>query len=145
MNTEFTATVQGTVSGGVGYPEPANHESQLAIRQKRARASRSPWTRCTGAYSQSPVWAFDESTIGHLTAVQYQMNASGLASNFTGAAGSQFPLSDGASVVVPAPPLPVATTSLSGTYTMPAGYTFRGKNLTIEAPTFRWSPCPRTR
>jgi hypothetical protein len=136
VNTEFSATVDGTVSGGVGYPEPPSHASHVAISTEAGSGFAVDVDPLTGAYFQSPSWAFDDSTIAHLTAVQYQTNAAGLASNFTGAETGQFPLSDGASVVVPAPLLPVATTTLSGTYTVPPGYTFRAKHLNIETPNF---------
>ena len=136
VSPEFTATVDGAVSGGVGYPQPADHLSHVAISTESGSGFQVDVDPATGAYFQSPSWAFHESTTAHLTAVQYQVDGSGLANNFTGARTSQFPLSDGAAVVVPVSLLPVATTTISGTYSIPAGYTLQGKNLAIETPSF---------
>lgn len=137
----FLGIVTGAVSGGAGYPEPAGHFSFVHIGTDRGGTGVGQVNRTSGAYAAAAEWGTADSTTAHLTALQFAA-AGGRVQSFTGAATAEFPVSDGDTVVQPVPLLPVTTTTISGTYTFPAGYSFIGVVPAVESVNFSFLPLP---
>lgn len=136
VGLDRSASVEGTVSGGPGYPLPADHDTQMSLSTDHGSGGGSGADPTTGDYNLFASWTFAASTTAHLTAVQYELDGTGLVNNFTGADAMDFPISDGAAVVMPVPLPPAMTTTIEGSYTYPAGYTFGSKGMYVESPSF---------
>lgn len=137
VRTDRSAMVAGTVSGGAGYPLPPDHETMMSLSTDHGSgAGGAAADPTTGDYDLFADWTFARTTTAHLTAVQYEVDGSGLLSNATGAAAMNFPISNGAAVVMPVALPPAMTTTIEGSYTYPAGYTFGGKGMYVESPSF---------
>jgi hypothetical protein len=129
----FTAELTGTVSGGAGYPEPADTQTSLTIA--------SPFTQsglnlsadtATGDYTATPSWSFSATTTLELTALQFTTTG-GLATAFPGAATASIAAVHGDVLVQDLFLAPVSTATVSGTYTVPAGYVLDSKVLAVES------------
>jgi hypothetical protein len=134
----FAADVTGFVSGGAGYPEPADHKTltHLIVSPNDTNAGTTgDANTTTGAYALHATWSFgDGDTTAYLTAVQFSYDADDFPVTFTGACTGVLPLSNGASPVFALPLGPVVTSSISGTITVPAGYSISGSTAAVEAP-----------
>lgn len=133
---DFSAQLSGTFSGGAGYPEPPNHFSDFNLTTDAGDTGGNSVDPTTGAFSHTASWPFSPNRTGHLTAVQYAVNAAGQVNQFTGAATAEIGLVDGGSIFQPVALQPVPTTTLAGTYSYPPGYSLNRKELVIEAPAF---------
>jgi len=134
-SSDFSAQLSGTVSGGAGYPEPPGHRTLLNVTTDFGNTGGPGVDPTTGAFTHLATWPVAPSTTGYLTAIQFAEDAAGHASQFTGAATAELGLVDGGSIVQPVPLQPVPTTTLAGSYTYPAGYSFGSKQALVEAPT----------
>jgi len=133
----FTAELSGTVSGGAGFPLPADQETRLGIFTDLTDFGSAPTVDpTTGAYSQTVGWGYRPTTSAHFIAFQFRLNGSGQVTSFTGAAKGAFTLTDGGAVVLPITLSPVTTTTISGTYSLPDDYTFIAKAYATESGSF---------
>jgi hypothetical protein len=137
-----SATMDGTVSGGAGYPLPADHDTSMQLSTDHGSGGGGAVDPTTGDYALITDWTFAASTNAYLTAVQYELDGSGLVNNYTGSTAMDFPISDGAAVVMPLPLAPTKTTVIEGRYSYPPGYIFGGTFNWIEAPSFGLIPMP---
>jgi hypothetical protein len=131
------ATVSGTVSGGAGYPEPANHKSTVLFESPEAA-----WTwfldASTGAYQMSPQWNGPATTTGTIHALQWQFDpTTNVPTAYTGyGTRPNVVLADGGALTGQDIALGSVTTgSLNGTITVPGGYTLVSKTVSAVFPT----------
>ena len=133
----FTAELSGTVSGGAGFPLPADQQTLLGVFTDLREVGVAPIVDpTTGAYSQTVGWGYRPTTSAHFIGLQFRLNGSGQVTSFTGAATGAFTLTDGGAVVLPITLGPVATTTIAGTYSLPDDYTFLVKVSATESGSF---------
>jgi hypothetical protein len=131
-----TATVSGTVSGGGGYPQPASRASKVSLASAEVSSSATP-NATTGAYSTTPTWVGAATITTILRALQWDMNASLMPTNYVGygektavaiTAGGSFA---GQNIAMTA----VSSQNISGTVTVPAALVLGSKTLVLSFPT----------
>lgn len=131
--TPKQATLSGTVSGGAGFPQPANHTVRAAFGSPETSASLFP-SGVTGIYNSTLNWFGPSATSGTLHALQWERDGSNLPVSYTGygkkagvtlSDGGTFPNQD---VILSG----VATTDLSASASLPAGYSLSNKSLNID-------------
>lgn len=128
-----SATISGTVSGGAGYPLPANHTSRVAYDSPEVSGYSSP-NSITGGYTLGLSWNGNTTANGDLHALQWQANAAGMPQAYTGyATKAGVTISNGGSF--PNQNLPLASVTagtISGTITVPSTVTLGVKSLYLE-------------
>jgi len=133
----FSAELSGTVSGGSGFPLPADEQTRLGIFTDLTDFGSAPVVDpTTGAYAETVGWGYRPTTNAHFVGLEYRLNGSGQVTSFTGAATGSFTLTDGGAVALPITLGPVATTTISGTYSLPDDYTFLAKASATESGIF---------
>lgn len=130
-------TVSGTVSGGAGYPEPANHKSTVMFESPETAWA---WflDASTGAYQMSPQWNGPATTTGTIHALQWAFDpTTNVPTTYTGyGTRANVVLSDGGTLSGQDIALGSVTTgSLSGTVTVPDGYGLVSKTVSAVFPT----------
>jgi hypothetical protein len=136
------AVVSGTVSGGAGYPEPANYKSSVIFESPETVWS---WVLdpSTGGYGMAPQWYGPVSTTGSIHVLQWQYDAAtGVPTAYAGyGTHTGVTLWNGDSLGGEDVALgPVTTGSLSGSVTLPAGYTVARKTLNASFATSPRAP-----
>ncbi len=133
LTTPNSATVSGTVSGGAGYPLPANHTSRVMFVSPEVFRSSSP-SGTTGAYTLNPAWIGAATITGTLHALQWETNASGLPLTYKGyGTKANVALTGGGTFGAQNVTLAAATGStVSGTVTVPAGLTLNSKTIELS-------------
>lgn len=125
-----SATITGTISGGGGFPEPANRLCRVYLTSAEASGSGTANAN-SGAYSMTPAWNGSATITAVLRALEWDRNAAGIPTGYTGfgektgvaiTSGGTFATQNIAMT---------ATTSLNiaGTVTVPASFTLNTKSL----------------
>jgi hypothetical protein len=131
-----SATVSGTVSGGGGFPQPATRTSAALLTSTETSASTTP-NGTTGAYSLTTTWTGAATLTTVLHALQWDKNAAGMPTGFTGyaektgvsiTAGGTFA---GQNIAMTA----VTGQTITGAVTVPAGLTLGTKAMSLVFPT----------
>ncbi len=127
-----SATVSGTISGGVGYPLPASHNSRAIFIATDVAGYASP-NPATGAYSLGVFWNGAATITGTLHALQFQFDASGMPVAFKGyGTKANVALTGGGTFASQNVALSAITGStVSGSIVVPAGLTLGTKTLNI--------------
>jgi hypothetical protein len=128
-----SATVSGTVSGGAGYPLPANHASVAAFVSPEVTSSNTI-NATTGAYSLSTSWMTPQSTTGALYALQWQRDPTTslpVAYKGYGTKTGVALLTGGTFANQNITLSSVGAASFSGTVTAPAGYALSDRSVTV--------------
>ncbi len=128
-----TATFSGNLSGGAGFPNPANHDTRVFFG--------SPETLLSSASTAGPAygptnaaWFGPDSTIGKVYALQWQFDpGTNLPTDYKGFGERNLTLSNGGNF----PNQDVALANLaedtvSGTITVPSGYTLNLRRLHLR-------------
>lgn len=134
--TSQSATLSGTISGGAFTPnQPADHTTKVVFASAEASGSDTLSGAVSGAYNLGTVsWFGPATTTGTIHALQWQRDAGGLPTDYkgygtkTGVAlsnGGAFP---GQNVAL----TNVAEANLSGSVSVPTGYTLSGKVLSAS-------------
>jgi hypothetical protein len=134
----FSGDVSGSVTGGAGRPLPANHDEILSLVPETGFSGTYLIDPLTGSYStvgSSPSWGFVSSTIIDATVVQFTEDAAGLPLVFTGAVTDSFGMNDGDVLLRDFNLSAVTTGTVSGTYTLPVGFTLGSKHAALEPTT----------
>ena len=120
----YTAAVDGAVTGGVGPPVPLTHETKVGygIDGGFMFTTDEP-DPTTGLYATPDLgWGGPVASDLHITALQYQLGPDDAAANFTGYGTITAPVVTGDTLINQDIVLgPVATTTISGTMSLPAG------------------------
>lgn len=129
-----TATLSGTVSGGAGFPQPANHLTRTAFASPEALDTATANTT-TGAYNMGTVsWYGPATTTGNIRALQWQFDpANNLPTDYKGY-GEKLgvALSDGGTFASQNVSMSgVGEASISGSVALPAGYTLGSKRMAV--------------
>lgn len=125
------AWVSGTVDGGVGEPQPADHVTSVLFESPESRVAA---TASDGHFELSPAWGGPAiSTTGTLHALQWQLaSTTNVPTSYVAYGRSPaLTLTDGdvlqgADLTMASP---VATGSIDGTVTAPGGFTITSKAL----------------
>ncbi len=127
------ATVAGTIGGGTGYPEPSDHRSWMAGCMAYGVTLLTSINPATGAYSlPSMDWDGPDATQVRILACQCQTGVDMLPATFTGFGSLTVDLTDGDNLTGYDFDLsPVGTAGVSGTYTLPAGYSLVTKSPVV--------------
>lgn len=127
------ATLSGTVSGGAGFPEPANHRTRTVFASPEALITATANTT-TGAYNMGTVsWYGSATTTGNIRALQWQFDANNLPTDYKGY-GEKLgvALSDGGTFAGQNVSMSgVSEASISGSVALPAGYTLVSKRMAV--------------
>jgi hypothetical protein len=142
IGDQYSTTISGTVSGGAGYPEPAAHRSAIHVAADSGLADTAVVHPVTGAYSLGASWDATPSTTVYLTAIQYQVDGSGMPTTFTGGRVAKLSVTDAAPLTAPVALGGIRTATVSGTYSHPPGYAFDGKEVDVESVGFFLVPLP---
>lgn len=126
------ATVQGAVSGGASLPLPPNARTRVAFGSAEGGGVASA-DGATGTYQVGPSWWGTPSTTGTLYALQWQYDAAGLPSSYTGfASRTGVTLTDGVTLTGQDLTLaPVGSGQVSGSVAPPSGYTPSNRRLLL--------------
>ena len=128
-----SAKVEGTVSGGAGYPEPANHKSEIAFDSPDIiDGSSRIINTASGDYSATLDWVKGLASVtAH--ALQWK-NSGGLPSDYTGyGKTAAIDLADnGTFANQDISMTDVTEGNFSGNVTIPSGYFLDGKNLAVS-------------
>jgi len=130
------ATVEGTVSGGAGFPQPAGHRTSVAFGSPDARTSVNA-AGATGAFSlTSLAWFGPTTTAGALHALQWRVGPTDLPEAYTGHGYRPLTLHAGSAPYAGQDMalLPILSSSLSGTVAVPAGVTPTQRALLVSFP-----------
>jgi len=118
----YSATLSGTVSGGTGFPQPANHKTAVAFASDEAGGTNMA-NGVSGAYSLGLGWAGAVTITGAIHALQWE-EASALPVTYKGyGTKAGVALADGGAFTgqnITMSSIPTAT--LSGSITVPSGY-----------------------
>jgi hypothetical protein len=96
-----SASLSGALSGGGGFPNPANHRAQVAFVGAQIPSTSMIMNEgMGGGFSFSKSWVTEESLNGTLFALQWSWDADGLTA-LTGYASKPFTLEDGATYASP--------------------------------------------
>ena len=131
-----TATVSGTISGGGGFPPPANRTLSVSISSAEASAS-AMLNLATGAFSVTPTWAGAATITTILRALQWDKNAAGMPTTYvgygekTGVAITSGGTFAGQNIAMTA----LSSQNISGTVTVPAALILGTKILSLAFPT----------
>ncbi|GIW35405.1 carboxypeptidase regulatory-like domain-containing protein [Meiothermus sp.] len=127
------ASLSGTVSGGAGFPQPANHVTKTAFGSPEALDSATANT-ATGAYDMGTVeWFGPTTTTGNIHALQWQFDGTGLPTDYKGYGERlNVALSDGGSFASQNVTMSgVSEATISGSVTLPAGYNLALKYMAV--------------
>lgn len=128
-----SASLSGTVSGGAGFPEPANHVTRTAFGSPEAVDSATANT-ATGVYNMGTVsWFGPTTTTGNVHALQWLFDGTNLPTDYKGY-GEKLgvALSDGGAFAGQNVTMSgVSEATISGSVTLPAGYTLANKRMAI--------------
>jgi len=134
LTVHHHATVDGTVSGGAGFPQPAGHRTSVAFGSPDARASVNA-AGATGAFSlTSLAWFGPTTTAGALHALQWRVGPTDLPEAYTGHGYRPLTLQAGSAPYTGQDMalLPISSSSLSGTVAVPAGVTLGQRALFVS-------------
>lgn len=133
LSTPSSATLSGTISGGAGFPEPANHKTRVAFASPEANDATTANTT-TGAYSMGTVsWFGGATTTGTLHALQWLFDGTGLPTDYkgygskTGVALSNGGAFTGQNVALSG----ISEASVSGNVGVPTGYAMTSKAMDV--------------
>jgi hypothetical protein len=132
-STQKSATVSGSVTGGTGFPQPANHVTNVAFISPETNASNTV-NATSGAYSMTGYWTGASTTVGTMYALQQQNDAStGLPVAYKGfGTKTSVSLTDAGTFANQNIALSTVTTAtLSGTVSAQSGYTLSSRGLGI--------------
>lgn len=128
-----SASLSGTVSGGAGFPQPANHVTRTAFGSPEARDSATANT-ATGVYNMGTVsWFGPTTTTGNVRALQWLFDGTNLPTDYKGY-GEKLgvALSDGGAFASQNVTMSgVSEATISGSVTLPAGYTLASKRMAV--------------
>lgn len=127
------ASLSGTVSGGAGFPQPANHRTITAFGSPEAVDSATANTT-TGAYNMGTVsWFGPTTTTGNIRALQWQFDGTNLPTDYTGYGEKlNVTLSDGGAFTGQNVAMSgVSEATISGSVSLPAGYSLGSKRLAV--------------
>ncbi len=129
-----SATIQGQLSGGVGFPNPADHVSRVIFGSDDGSGGTFMGPAVGPAYGPFTVsWSGNATTNGNLHALQWKRDTNNLPEDYTGYGSQALSISNGGAFSSPATDINlssgVADTSLSGSATLPSGYTINSKVL----------------
>lgn len=132
--SSFSATVDGTISGG-GIPSGLNHVARVAFGSPETSDSTSADV-ITGLYSENIFWQGPSSTTGNLHALHWEQTA---AAPFVPVAFKGYGVKTGVSLSdggtfsgQDITMIGVSEESISGTISLPAGYSLSGKSLNVD-------------
>lgn len=128
-----SATISGTVSGGAGYPQPANRTSGVVFVATEATGGAAP-NNTTGAYTMPLGWEGATTITGVLHALQWETNAAGMPQAFNGyTSKSGVTVSSGGTFAGQNLAMTTVTgATVSGTITVPATVTLAQKFLRLQ-------------
>jgi hypothetical protein len=122
LDSSCSARIEGALSGGTGFPQPEDHVTRVAFGAQDLLADVE--TGQDGTFGWDEAWYGRATVPGELHALQWQADAEGFPSLYTGyGAGPDVILADGASLADQDIALdPVGTGDVSGSATLPAGH-----------------------
>lgn len=128
-----SASLSGTVSGGAGFPQPANHLTRTAFGSPEALDNATANTT-TGAYNMGTVsWFGSTTTTGNIHVLQWLFDGTNLPTDYKGY-GEKLgvALSDGGAFASQNVTMSgVSEATISGSVTLPAGYTLANKRMSV--------------
>jgi hypothetical protein len=130
-----TANLAGNLSGGATFPNPAGHVALVTYSAESMVPTRENLASGSGpAYGAMGVtWSGAASLNGKIHALQWQTNASGLPTDYTGYGSKPLSISDGGSYMSPQGDVTlsagVAEASLTGSISIPSGTSLVAKLL----------------
>ncbi len=127
-----TANLSGTVSGGTNYPESANHKSMIAFGAAGLLSTGSDSIDpTTGAFDLFAAWSGSSTIVGTLYALQWQTDVSNLPVAYKGyGTKANVTLADSGTFTNQNVTMaPVNATTMTGSVSVPAGYTLSSKQL----------------
>lgn len=128
-----SASLSGTVSGGAGFPEPANHVTRTAFGSPEALDNATANTT-TAAYNMGTVsWFGPTTTTGNIRALKWLFDGTNLPTDYKGY-GEKLgvALSDGGAFTSQNVTMSgVSEATISGSVTLPAGYTLASKRMAV--------------
>lgn len=130
--TTNSATISGTISGGAGFPEPANHVTRVRFGSPET-TNQATANTATGTYTMGPSWNGPATTTGTLHALQWQRDAASLPTQYKGYGNKQnVALSNGGVFANQNIAMtPVVNASLSGNVTVASGQTLVSKEVLV--------------
>lgn len=136
---QHTASFYGTISGGTTFPQPVSHVTRATFASPATRGTVDA-DGTSGAFQIVGLPWFGADTEAALHALQWRYDAGGLPVDYTGH-GTR-PLTLRSAIVgylgQDMAMLPVAEGSVSGSATVPAGYTLTGRTLNVVYPEGGW-------
>ncbi len=128
-----SASLSGTVSGGAGFPEPANHVTRTAFGSPEAVDNATAAT-ATGAYNMGTVsWFGPTTTTGNIHALQWLFDGTGFPTDYKGYGQKlNVALSDGGVFASQNVTMSgVSEAAISGSVALPAGYNLASKRMSV--------------
>jgi len=128
-----SASLSGTVSGGAGFPEPASHGTITTFGSPELAHFRLADTT-TGDYNMGTVrWFGPTTTTGSIRALQGRFDGAYLPTDYTGyGERPNVTLTDGGTFTAQNVTMsPVSEARISGSVTLPAGYTLTSKRMAV--------------
>lgn len=128
-----SATFSGNLSGGAGFPNPANHTTRVFFGSPETLQSVS--SPAGPAYGlMSAAWFGPDSTTGNVYALQWQFDpGTGLPVDYKGYGSTALSLSNGGSFAGVNVSLgSIAEDTISGSVTVPTGYTLNARRVNLK-------------
>jgi hypothetical protein len=129
---QHTASFYGTISGGTNFPQPASHVTRVTFASSATRGTVDA-DGTSGAFQVGPLPWFGADTSGAMHALQWNYDANNLPVDYTGHGMRPRGLSGpilaylGEDMAL----LPVNEGAVSGTTTVPAGYTLTARSMSV--------------
>jgi len=126
------ASIAGALSGGAGFPQPADHVARVAFCSQDFHST--GYAAADGTFSSVEAWTGRDPVTGDLHVLQWQEDGNGFPSTYTGyGSKAGVVLTDGASLTGQDVALgPVGTGQVSGTATAPAGYSLGLRTMALR-------------
>ena len=135
-STVNSATIQGNLTGGAGFPNPANHVAWITFGSPEGFGFDNLASGSGPVYNMTPGWVGPPATSGNLHALQWKENASNLPIDYTGYGSVPLTISNGGTFSSPQTDIALSTSvaeaTLSGSASLPGGYTVDRKFLSAD-------------
>jgi len=138
-SSPWKASIAGALSGGGGFPQPG-HAARVAFGSQDFFSGMI--AAADGTFSSVEQWYGRDPVSGDLHALQWQEDGNGLPSTYTGyGARPGIVLTDGASLTGQDIALgPVGTGQVSGTATVPAGFSLTLRTMALRVGEYGYLP-----
>jgi len=133
LDASNSASLSGTVSGGAGFPQPANHRTRVAFGSPEVMLYTTAINTDTGEYKMEVIrWSGPTTTTGNIRALQWQFDGNNLPTDYTGYGELNVTLSDGGTFANQNVTMSgVSEATISGSVALPAGYNLVSKRMAV--------------